>query len=68
MSQDQTTLSANPLRQLYEDFAGGAIGRRDFMRRSAALGVAGAAAAALGSLAAAGSAEAGGLAQQTMSA
>ena len=68
MSQDQTTRSANQLRQLYEDFAGGAIGRRDFMRRSAALGVAGAAAAALGSLAAAGSAEAAGLAQQTMSA
>jgi len=68
MNQHQTTPSANQLRQLYEDFAGGAIGRRDFMRRSAALGVAGAAAAALGPLAAGGSAEAAGLAQQAMTA
>ena len=48
---------------LYEDFAGGAIGRREFMRRAAVLGVAGAAAAALGPLSE-GSASAAGLARQ----
>src|SRR5262245_43918213 len=35
---------------LYEQFAGGAVSRRDFMRRAAVLGVAGAAAAAMDSL------------------
>ena len=39
------------LTTLYEDFAGGRIGRRDFMKRATAMGVAGAAASALGTLA-----------------
>ena len=47
---------------LYTDFATGRISRRDFMSRAATLGVAGAAAAAFGSLAS-GSADAAGLAQ-----
>jgi len=47
---------------LYTDFASGGISRRDFMSRAAALGVAGAAAATVGSLAT-GSADAAGLAQ-----
>ena len=41
---DQITL-------LYQDFAEGRIGRRDFMKRATAMGIAGAAASALGSLA-----------------
>src|SRR5262245_1471196 len=49
------------LTALYEDYTSGAIDRRAFMRRAAALGVAGAAAAALGPLA---SADAAVLAQQ----
>src|SRR5688572_10092646 len=68
MSHDQTTRADQQLRQLYHDFAGGAIGRRDFMRRAAALGAAGTAAAALGSLVAGGSAEAAALAQQASAA
>jgi pimeloyl-ACP methyl ester carboxylesterase len=47
---------------LYEGFAEGRIGRRDFMRRATALGIAGAAAAALGPLASS-PAEAASLAQ-----
>ena len=47
---------------LYTDYAAGRISRRDFMSRAATLGVAGAAAAAFGSLAS-GSANAAGLAQ-----
>src|SRR5688572_24677791 len=52
---------------LYEEFAGGTIGRREFMRRAAMMGVAGAAAAALAPLAA-GSADVAVLAQQTAAA
>jgi pimeloyl-ACP methyl ester carboxylesterase len=48
---------------LYDEFAAGRISRRDFMGRATALGVAGAAAAALGPLAA-GVGEAAGLAQR----
>jgi pimeloyl-ACP methyl ester carboxylesterase len=48
--------------RLYSQFANGGINRRDFMSRAAALGIAGAAATTLGSLAT-GAAEAGGLAQ-----
>jgi pimeloyl-ACP methyl ester carboxylesterase len=40
------------VRSLYHEFAGGHVSRREFMRQSAALGVAGAAAAAIGPLAA----------------
>jgi pimeloyl-ACP methyl ester carboxylesterase len=47
---------------LYTDFASGRVSRREFMSRAAALGVAGAAAAALAPLAA-GTADAAGLAQ-----
>src|SRR5688572_16414481 len=54
------------LKDLYENFAAGHVSRRDFMRRATAMGVAGAAAAALGPLAT--SAEAAGLAQQTAAA
>ena len=49
---------------LCQEFAGGHIDRRDFMRRAASLGMAGAAAALLGPLSAAG-ADAGVLAQQS---
>ena len=54
------------LQSLYEDYTRGHIGRRDFMRRATAMGVAGAAAAALGSLASPG--EAAALAQQSAAA
>lgn len=50
------------LKMLFEEYAGGGLGRRAFMRRAAAIGAAGAAAAALGPLAA--GAAAAGLAQQ----
>lgn len=51
------------LTTLFEEYAGGQIGRRDFMRRAAAMGVAGAAAATLGPFAPTPAAAAG-LAQQ----
>jgi pimeloyl-ACP methyl ester carboxylesterase len=55
--------SANPqVTSLYDDFAAGRISRRDFMGRATAIGIAGAAAAALGPLAS-GVGEASGLAQ-----
>jgi pimeloyl-ACP methyl ester carboxylesterase len=54
------------LRGLYEDYARGRISRRDLMRRATAMGVAGAAAATLGSLAL--PADAAALAQQTAAA
>jgi pimeloyl-ACP methyl ester carboxylesterase len=65
-SQQDRALDAQ-LQKLYEDYAGGAIGRRDFMRRATAMGIAGAAAAALGSLAGE-PASAAALAQQTAAA
>ena len=43
-------MNADPVLDLYRSFADGRIGRRDFMRRATALGVAGAAAAALPTL------------------
>ena len=43
---------ASRVTELYEGFAGGGVSRREFMRRAAALGIAGAAASALGPLAA----------------
>ena len=52
---------------LFEEYAGGRIGRRDFMRRAAAMGIAGGAAAAVGPLAG-GGAEASALAQQAATA
>ena len=49
----QKTASAQQsILALYSSFASGGIGRREFMRRSAALGIAGAATSALGMLAA----------------
>jgi pimeloyl-ACP methyl ester carboxylesterase len=56
------TVPANALGRLYEEFTGGRIGRRDFMRRAAAIGAAGAASATLGLLTP--GAEAAGLALQ----
>ena len=53
-----------PVEGLYQDFAGGQIERREFMRRAASLGIAGAAAAVLGPLSTRG-AEAAALAQQS---
>jgi len=47
-----TTPSLDAVTDLYQGFADGRIDRRDFMRRAAALGIAGAAASALGPLAA----------------
>src|SRR5688572_1518048 len=67
MNPETTAHADDRLAKLYEEFAGGRIGRRDFMRRAAAMGVAGAAAATLGSLAP-GSTEAAALAQQTAAA
>src|SRR5262249_4378955 len=55
------------LTALYERYSAGQIGRREFMRTAARLGVAGAAAAALGPLSGAG-AEAAVLAQQSTAA
>jgi pimeloyl-ACP methyl ester carboxylesterase len=66
MSTDSTTPDAAALERVYQDYADGRIGRRDFMRRTAAMGVAGAAASALGSLTA--GAGAAGLARQTAAA
>jgi len=66
MSTQNDVLIEDQLRKLYEDVAAGQVTRRDFMRHATAMGVAGAAAAALGSLAA--PAEAGALAQQTAAA
>ena len=51
MSEQKDVQIDEQLKHLYEDFAAGHVSRRDFMRRAAAMGVAGAAAAALGSLA-----------------
>ncbi len=62
MRADSTRADRTPVTSLYAEYAAGRIGRRDFMRRAAALGVAGAAAANLGSLA--GGADAVALAQQ----
>jgi pimeloyl-ACP methyl ester carboxylesterase len=64
---DRTIHEVVSLTTLFEEYAGGRIGRRDFMRRAAAMGVAGAAAAALGPLSA-GTADAAGLAQQAATA
>ena len=66
MSEQNEVLIKEQLRELYEDFAAGHVSRRDFMRRATAMGVAGAAAAALGPLAL--PAEAAALAQQTAAA
>ncbi len=63
MSEQKDVQIDEQLKHLYEDFAAGQVSRRDFMRRATAMGVAGAAAAALGSLVT--TAEAAGLAQQT---
>ena len=52
MSEQNNLHVEQQLKELYEDFAAGHVSRRDFMRRATAMGVAGAAAAALGSLAA----------------
>ena len=50
MNSEKTVQLEPELRGLYEDYTTGAIDRRDFMRRAAALGVAGAAAAAFSPL------------------
>jgi pimeloyl-ACP methyl ester carboxylesterase len=50
---DMKVLDQAQVLDLYRGFAGGRIGRRDFMRRATALGIAGAAASALGALTAA---------------
>ena len=63
MTSEKTGTIETDLRALYDDYTSGAIDRRDFMRRAAALGAAGAAAAALGPLAS--PADAAALAQQT---
>ena len=52
----------NEISRLYDNYANGEIGRREFMSRATAMGIAGAAAAALGPLAA-NPAEASALAQ-----
>ena len=52
MSEQNNVQIEEQLKELYKDFAAGHVSRRDFMRRATAMGVAGAAAAALGSLAA----------------
>jgi pimeloyl-ACP methyl ester carboxylesterase len=59
---------SHEVKTLIDGYSRGAISRRDFMRRATELGVAGAAAAALGSLASSGVADAAGLAQQTSAA
>ncbi len=63
MTSDNTGTISRDLRALYEDYTSGAIDRRSFMRRAVALGAGGAAASALGSLAA--SVDAVALAQET---
>jgi hypothetical protein len=55
------------LTKLYDEFASGAIGRREFMSRAVSMGIAGAAAAALAPLAA-GAADAASLAQRSAAA
>jgi len=52
MSEQNNLHVEQQLKELYEGFAAGHVSRRDFMRRATAMGVAGAAAAARGSLAA----------------
>jgi pimeloyl-ACP methyl ester carboxylesterase len=47
---EKTSPVHDELTSLYQELAGGHVSRRDFMKRSAALGVAGAAASALGAL------------------
>ena len=47
---DNPRVNDEKLKDLYRNYAGGAIDRREFMRRATVLGAAGAAAAALGSL------------------
>jgi triacylglycerol esterase/lipase EstA (alpha/beta hydrolase family) len=66
MPEQNSILFDEQLRDLYAGFASGRISRRDFMRRATAMGVAGAAAATLGSLAL--PADAAAVAQQTASA
>ena len=51
MSADSSPSKDVQVVSLYTEFAAGRISRRDFMSRAAALGVAGAAAATVGSLA-----------------
>src|SRR5262245_60604260 len=54
MTDDQQetlmTPSHDDVLDLYRSFAGGAVSRRDFMKRATALGIAGSAASALGAL------------------
>src|SRR4051812_5688722 len=47
---EHPTLRTDAITSLYDDLAGGRLGRRDFMKRATALGVAGAAASAFGGL------------------
>jgi pimeloyl-ACP methyl ester carboxylesterase len=67
MKPDCTNQADEGLVTLFEQYADGAIGRREFMRRATTMGVAGAAAAALGSWVAEPAAAAA-LAQQTAAA
>ena len=67
MSEHTSGATTDVLATIYRDLAAGGIDRREFMRRATALGVAGAAAATLGSLAP-GDAAAAALAQQTAAA
>src|SRR5687768_5459767 len=60
-------LADDRLTRLFEDFSSGSLDRREFMRRAAVMGVAGAAAATLAPLAS-GAAEAAALARQTAAA
>src|SRR3989304_4569107 len=48
----KTPPSADQVLSLYQSYADGTVGRREFMRRASALGIAGVAASALGPLAA----------------
>ena len=48
----ENTVLGDQIKTLYESYAGGGISRRDFMSRATALGIAGVAATALGTLAA----------------
>jgi pimeloyl-ACP methyl ester carboxylesterase len=66
MKSENTPPTPVQLQALFEQFTAGHIDRRDFMKRAAALGAAGAAATVLGPLAT--SADAAGLAQQSASA
>src|SRR5688572_18352629 len=67
MSERIPAPATDALTTIYRDLAAGGIDRREFMRRAAALGVAGAAATTLGSLVPA-DADAAALAQQTTAA